>query len=339
MFVVRGCCSFKDHTHDRSLNYWCRFLIADKPINSITVKFKNTTSPTTSLRHHEIYGAPEICGNEWQSKYRELHDDIINRRREPKFLVYSCPWTNKGCCGYGNRVRAMVSLFCLAILTNRAFLIDWTAPKPLEHFLQPKSIDWNFPIPHLGTRKHYWRTGGEKDKIRGGWLARNTSQFVAWIRSENIVNYLDKPVEIATSNLFFAQNGIQKNKFLMKIARELKIMPLLSRTPKYAMIGCAYDFLFQPKESLQNALKNTRKALREKGAYVIGIHIRLGDQQFGRKNSTRVDDFPKFFSCAKRVERAIFSLASKTNKRQTRWFLATDSILVKHYARNTIQTR
>ena len=227
----------------------------------------------------------------------------------------------------------MVSLFYLAILTDRAFLIDWKVPKPLEHFLKPMSIDWNFPIPYqMETRKHYWRTGGEKNKVRGGWLAKNTSSFISWISSENVVDYFDKPVEIATSILFFAQNGIKKNKYLMKRARKLKVRPLLRRATRYAMIGCAYDFLFRPTKSLQDALENTRKALRENGNSVIGIHIRIGDLQFGR-NNTRVSDFHKFFSCAKKVEREIFSVIDNTTKRQIRWFVATDSAFVKNYAR------
>ena len=68
------------------------------------------------------------------------------------------------------------------------------------------------------------------------------------------------------------------------------------------MIGCAYDILFRPTKRLKNALENTRKALRENKTNVIGIHIRVGDEQFGRNNTSRVSDYQQFFSCAKKVE-------------------------------------
>ena len=291
------------------------------------------------MGNQKIYNPPEICGKEWQSRYQALHQDIINNRREPKFLVYSCPWTTKGkgegCCGYGNRIYAMVSLFYLAILTDRAFLINWKAPKPLEHFLMPNSINWTFSIPHLKTRKHYWRTGGHTKHAKDGWLTKNTSEVIGFMRKENVQAYLDKPVEIATSNLYFVENGMQRNKQLMQRAKELKISPLLPGSQRYAMIGCAYDFLFNKSPSLQKALENTRNALREKSALVIGIHIRLGDLQFGR-NFTRVpeSDFQKYFSCAEKIERDVFNLdGNKVNTRQTRWFLAADNVLVKDYAR------
>ena len=148
---------------------------------------------------------------------------------------------------------------------------------------------------------------------------------------KNFDVYFDKPVEIVTSILYFAESAMQKNKYLMQRAQDMEISPSLPGSQRYAMIGCAFDFLFHTTPRLQNALQNTRKKLRKNKAFVIGIHIRLGDKQFGR-NSTRVSesDFPKYFSCATKVERKLFNLGSG---KHTRWFLAADSLLVKDYAR------
>ncbi|XP_029207284.2 uncharacterized protein LOC114970947 [Acropora millepora] len=300
-------------------------------VNTVTNRSNAARMP---LLPNYISRFPNVCGADWQTKYQELHTSIIKGTRKPKFLVYSCPWTNKGCCGYGNRVYALVSLFYLAILTDRAFLIDWTAPKPLKHFLEPKSINWNYPVPNLDHRRHLWRTlKDDKEKVRDGWITKNTSAFVSWMRSENMMKYFDKPVEIATSILFFAENAMKKNIYLTKRARELTLRPLLVGTPRYSMIGCAFDFLFQPKTTLQDSLDNTRRALRKNGALFVGIHIRLGDQQFGRVDTPRVDNFKMFFACAKKVERQIFHLANdRVTGLRTRWFLATDSVFVKEYA-------
>ena len=228
----------------------------------------------------------------------------------------------------------MVSLFYLAILTDRAFLINWKAPRPLERFLIPKSINWTFPIPRLKTRKHYWRTGDHPKHAKDGWLTNSNSGVIGFMRKANVQAYLDQPVEIATSHLYFAEKGMQRNKYLMQRAQELKISPLLPGSQRYAMIGCAYDFLFKKSPPLQKALENTRNALRANSALVIGIHIRLGDLQFGR-NQTRVpeSDFPKYFSCAEKIERDIFNLDGKINTRKARWFLAADNVLVKDHAR------
>ena len=111
----------------------------------------------------------EICGTGWQENYRKLHEEILSKRREEKYLVYLCPGTRQGCCGYGNRRRAVVSLFYLSILTDRAFLIDWRAPEPIENHLLPRTIQWNYSEPidlctGLPIRKHYWGTTGQSRK-------------------------------------------------------------------------------------------------------------------------------------------------------------------------------
>jgi len=151
------------------------------------------------------------------------------------------------------------------------------------------------------------------------------------VKKENFKVYFDKPMEIVTSILYFAEGVMQKNKDLMQRAQDMEISTLLPGSQRYAMIGCAFDFLFHTTPRLQNALQNTRKKLRKNSPFVIGIHIRLGDKPFGR-NHTRVSesDFQKYFWCATKVERELFNLHGR---KHARWFLAADSFLVTDYAR------
>ena len=288
--------------------------------------------PQTTLLIQKLHGSRDVCGKGWQSRYQALFQDIISNKREAKFLVYFCDWTNSGCFGYGDRVRGLISLFYLAILTDRAFLIHWKTPKPLERFLTPKNINWTFPIPLLETRKHFWRKiYHHRREDLDGWQTKNHSEVVSFLKKENFKVYFDKPVEIVTSNMYFAEGAMQENKYLMQRAQAMEISPLLPGSRQHAKIGCAFDVLFNALPRLQNALQNTRKKLRENSSFVIGIHIRLGDKQFGR-SYTRVSesDFPRYFLCAKKVEQRLFSF---DGRKHARWFLATDSLLVKDYAR------
>ena len=43
-----------------------------------------------------------LCGSQWQEEYVKLHDDILNNRKPPKYLVYFCGGKKYGCGGYGN---------------------------------------------------------------------------------------------------------------------------------------------------------------------------------------------------------------------------------------------
>ena len=306
------------------------FIVANntnKTVVSVTEK-----GPPTTLRIPKLDGFSDVCGKGWQSKYQALHQDIINNKREAKFLVYFCDWTNSGCFGYGDRVRAVISLFYLAILTDRAFLIHWKTPKPLERFLTPKDINWTFPIPLLETRKHFWRNiySHWREDLQG-WQTKNISAVVSLVQKENFKVYFDKPVEIVTTNVYFSEGAMQKNKYLMQRAQAMEIRPLLPGSQRHAKIGCAFDVLFNAPPRLHNALQYTRKKLRENSSFVIGIHIRLGDKPFGINNTrVSVSDFPKYFLCAKKVEQNLLSL---DGRKRARWFLATDSLLVKDYAR------
>ena len=229
----------------------------------------------------------------------------------------------------------MVSLFYLAILTDRAFLIHFKEPEPLERFLAPKNINWTFPIPLLETRKHFWKHTSDnvnKKLAQDGWLTKNSSAIAKLMKKENFKVYFDKPVEIVVSNIYFAEGAMRKSKYLMQREQDMEISPLFPGFQRHAMIGCAFDVLFNTTPPLQHTLQSTRRKLRENNAFVIGIHIRLGDVQFGI-NKTRVSesDFPKLFWCAAEVERKLFNFDGRNW--HARWFLATDSLLVKDYAR------
>ncbi|KAJ7391848.1 hypothetical protein OS493_016138 [Desmophyllum pertusum] len=283
----------------------------------------------------------EVCGTGWQEKYRKLHADIINKRLEEKYLVYLCPGTRQGCCGYGNRLRAVVSLFYLSVLTDRAFLIDWRAPEPIENHLTPRNIQWNYTEPidvctGLQIRKHYW--GSTKIDIREaeGWIIQDSSQFKKWLTTTDLKRYFDWPVEEITTIWYFAEGGITLNPYLLKRAKELGIAPLISRTPKYNLIGCAFDFLFTKSEAVHSKLNEMRTQLQFDQGPIIGIHIRTGDEQFDHFssnddrtwNSKNISRLIKFFDCATKVERKLFG--NKMSERSNiRWFVSTDNIQVR----------
>lgn len=289
----------------------------------------------------------EVCGTGWQENYRKLHANILSKRQEEKYLVYLCPGTRQGCCGYGNRLRAVVSLFYLSVLTDRAFLIDWRAPEPIENHLKPRYIQWNYTEPidvctGLQIRKHYW--GSTKTDVREaeGWIIKDSSHFKKWLTTTDLKEYFDWPVEEITTIWYFAEGGLTLNPHLLRRAKELGITPLISKTPRYNLIGCAFHFLFSKSLALENKLNEIKTRLQFDKGPVIGIHIRTGDDQFdyfssdndrtwNAKNVTRL---LKFFDCATKVERKLFG--NETNQRtKVRWFVSTDNIEVRDFVQET----
>ena len=289
----------------------------------------------------------EICGTGWQEKYRKLHADILSKRREEKYLVYLCPGTRQGCCGYGNRLRAVVSLFYLSLLTDRAFLIDWRAPEPIENYLTPRNIQWNYSEPidvctGLQIRKHYWGTTKTDIREAEGWIIQDSSHFKKWLTTTDLEKYFDWPVEEITTIWYFAEGGITLNPYLLKRAKELGIKPLISNTPKYNLIGCAFDFLFSKSDAVASRLEEMRKQLQFDAGPVIGIHIRTGDDQFDyfasdnerTWNSKNISQLLKFLECARKVEKKLLVNGTE-NTSNIRWFVSTDNTFVRKFVQES----
>ena len=85
----------------------------------------------------------------WIARYADRHADIVRGAvpvEQRRFLVWSC--RPMGVCGgLGNRIVNIVAAFALAILTDRAFLIDYpgSSPLELEAFARSDLIDWRMP--------------------------------------------------------------------------------------------------------------------------------------------------------------------------------------------------
>uniref|UniRef100_A0A7S3G7V5 Fucosyltransferase n=1 Tax=Palpitomonas bilix TaxID=652834 RepID=A0A7S3G7V5_9EUKA len=68
--------------------------------------------------------------NTFFADYVQLHNDIMEGKKERKFVVLG-HYTE---AGLGNLLPVMVSTFLLAVMTDRAFLVDWPYQRPRQHF-------------------------------------------------------------------------------------------------------------------------------------------------------------------------------------------------------------
>jgi len=108
-------------------------------------------------------------------------------------------------------------------------------------------------------------------------------------------------------------------------------------TPDNAF-GCAMEFLFHPAPVVMELIEPGLKILRS--AISIGIHIRVGDHVFETLDSTVLEDFAGFFSCAQQIqEHFLFSSKRPGSDIQGSaphdivWLLMTDSMALRQHAR------
>ena len=258
--------------------------------------------------------------------------------------MYSCEGRRNGCGGYGNRIEAISSLFFLAVLTKRAFLIDWNGSIPIENFLKPKNIQWDYSAAKLSgmrRRRHYWGKGNnvqiEQDVTKSP--TESYEEFKKWVAETNFLRLLHRPIEIITSFWFFAPI-FRRNKYFYEAAKKLGNP---SPGHQFSMIGCAFDFLFQKTPELEKQLTAARESLGfAPGVPKLGIHVRLGDSlSFGRytRQDVRTLNFSSFFTCAVKMEQKVCQADPKFSEKDIKWFVATDSNEVKTYAKKNYPSK
>ncbi|XP_032238798.2 uncharacterized protein LOC116618796 isoform X1 [Nematostella vectensis] len=276
-----------------------------------------------------------LCGTEWQEEYAQLHKDILEGRKPPRFLVFYCGGVDHGCGGYGNRIGGITSLLYLAVLTERAFIIHWHSSVSLENYFLPRSIRWNLSIEKLRDfkkRAHFWGRGnhvdvnGESQEDPG----LNAKDFQRWIQDTDLNAYLSYPVEMVTSQWYFAQS-VRMNRFLKR--RNKAQFGIKERGHRYSLVGCASDYLFSRTSYIKQLLTRTKTSLGFDKKPTIGIHFRTGDYALlGRKakpKSLRVAE--KFLECAKKLEKVFLKSTLGLKSADVNWFLATDSYDIKAF--------
>ena len=86
----------------------------------------------------------------WLDEYAIFH--ASHRHRGP-WLIYTCTEADvelglvgheKGCSGFGDRLRFIAFLLRVAAVFKRVLLVHWVSPAPLEHALRPtRVLNWS----------------------------------------------------------------------------------------------------------------------------------------------------------------------------------------------------
>ena len=279
------------------------------------------------------------CRGPWQKLYSKYHAKVLRSPSQGSYLVYLCYGQRQSCGGLGNRIQAITSLFYLALLTNRTFLLHWGGPGELSDFLRPNFINWDFPMAFLEKKltlsihTTYW---GVYPPPRKHDVMRIESfeEFGNWSRKANFLSLLSEPVEAIGSIWSFA-HLLQENPFLQQSARALGLPPNDPALP-YHMVGCAFDFLFKTSPALQRGINQMMSSFFRSTTPIIGIHIRTSDHHFGHNSnySYRSRNSLRFFTCAQKMEENIRRHKAGLTKPFT-WFMAADDDKLKKYAQRS----
>jgi len=249
------------------------------------------------------------CGS-WQQAYRQYASEMLQLPPEMQRLaVFSAE--RSGLC---DRLTSAVTIFYVALLTKRAFKIEWKNLAPLESAFDQPNINWTTSPsdmdPTLGavkTRQYY------TNKIVPEWHSLND-----YFSRENLTQ---RDADVRTLAFELNQGQIWTLFENPNHKRDLEAMGLLPETA----FGCAMHFLFSPRPETLAVMKETwqeiwpyiserkrRKLLpllpeinnsQYATELLIGVQVRLGDWVFSNpdqcKTAFQQDDFTcSMFKCA-----------------------------------------
>ena len=244
-------------------------------------------------------GHLDMCKNSWQKDYTKLHQDIIENEKS-KFNIFACTGA-----GWGNRIRDIICVFHLSVITKRAFILHCNNPSPLDKYLAPRNIKWNYKVneTNLSVKRGYFinsRTIKDRSEIEGKLL--NFS-----------VVYVKK----------FAGSPYQWNAKYLKY--DFPVWPNINQ-----MMGCSFYYLFKKSDLLQRKMDQWKQQLGFNDNIVIGIHVRQGDTVFhhnqGDARFKSLDFIDSGFKCAEQLQSKI---EEKYKTKKVIWFLAADSQKLK----------
>ena len=240
---------------------------------------------------------------DWVLQHKKLQDDMLAGRRPKRFLVYR---PDCGYCGMCNRLNGMLGSYFAAVLTDRAFVIDWKYVgkhgwQENTHYLDPRLVDWTAQSA-VGEETFDWPE--EKTWVLRGWgdddkLAERlkTPEFLTEMEAyETIVFYFIW--ESPTASLMLNPQAKER-----AVARGIMAQDTVwDEAWNEAFKGCAVRALFQPSPTLQEFYC---KMLGGQAPPGVGIHVRTGDDRtWNEAFKDPTDEHYRFARCAQGMRQA-----------------------------------
>lgn len=240
------------------------------------------------------------------AEYQAMHQQSLERMKSMKeseflesgiqILVYSCePYAQ--CGGHGDRLNGIITVFLLAVLTNRIFLIDSESPLPLQLLLEPRGIDWRV-------------AGGIRAKAGLRHLSYHDKRRNFEADLERLATY---PEQILVINMNYRM--IRSLFEAVALREAVHRFGLPEKAPPF-LAAEIFDALFAPTQLLRQELHVLRQELDvPRGTNFIAIHLRTGQIAYDPSRHG-ADELEVFLACARRAEKDVG---------EALWLLATDS--------------
>lgn len=288
-------------------------------LSGLRFPMSTTTEQTTELSSHSS------CGNNWQSEYAQLHRKILTGRQPPRYLIAL------GTGGLADSLAGAITLFWVALLTNRAFLMDMGDGIKYEFAYDQPTINWS-----LDTDSIRPLPSEMLQMVHGGIVGRGRDLYDALEGKRDLHRVLgDTPA-------LFVKTNFGRSIRLFSSTYHNTTLFGVGVTPQTAF-GCAFSYLLRLNNESLRLVADEFASLNDPDILGIGIQIREGDQVMksplkpSHYQITTDDNRRRFLDCAGRIERQVANIYK--GKRQIMWYLLSDSIKTRREMKNAIGDR
>eukprot|EP00759_Apiculatamorpha_spiralis_P007673 PhF_6_TR14899/c0_g1_i1/m.23247 len=245
-------------------------------MDSTTTSVSPPPPPPKPQHHITTTDLPPKCVNlgttfsAYLTGYIQQHSSHNRKgRRVGPRLVYNCQ-SNKfrqWCGGMGDRFRGMISVFFLALVTNRTFELFHPVPVALEEMLEPRNYDWRTTEESL-----------QNVPVDGGLMRLQGHKAFVYSLSQKL-NNPNAPDLRVRSNSFSVDPYVHSNAAMRKASVAMGITASCNIT---CYFGCLYDVLFKPTKEFQSLVDEhvdgkrpyISLQVRVGGDWATGLHIK-----------------------------------------------------------------
>ena len=232
-----------------------------------------------------------------------------------KFLVYRCD-SSTLCGGIGDRQKGIVSMFLMALLSDRVFIINVTHPCKMENVQPSNAYNWS-------KCKYFLETIPVEDIYEYNYIDDNGTFFLEGIQNFNFSTSWTKRATVLRLNAF-AIDGIRLHKHTKR-----KLSWLLNISNEEA-IHLVLHTLFKPSRRMLNDATNfyTNQIF---GKHLVCSHIRKG------KNPSIPNDSELLMATPN--ETVVFEFLKRYDfEKSHAIYIASDSNGVKLLAKRQLQS-
>ncbi|XP_052771065.1 uncharacterized protein LOC128210752 [Mya arenaria] len=218
-----------------------------------------------SKTNHFRYKDPEFSyqqTKEYETKFAEIFKTFPNHQNSTKYLIYFC---DIECGGLGDRLKGIVKVYMLSILSRRRFGIRMKEPSDIENFLQPHVIDWRVNEAEIAG----------KDRKTVDY--KTLHDFIAI----DLETHDRDPEKVLKTDVIFMRANQDWTKTLRKLKVSPERFPQIYQHPSSDLTRIIYNGLFKPTDTLQRLVHNF---FEEKvgGKKLACLHARMGESNHTR---------------------------------------------------------